>query len=119
MSTPATDNLLEVPAELNEALALVRENRVRLEKAMEGKLAFDAKHSAAAGSLASAVKALSAEARLWAAQLQERAGKATQEQRTQAAVQHLARLPDGIRLEAYRRLVETEKANLRPLELKL
>lgn len=116
MSSP---DLLEVPAELNEALATVRENRVRLEKAMEGKLSFDAKHAAAAGSLASAVKALSTEARLWAAQLAETAGRATPEQRTAAALQHLAALPDGTRLDAYRRLVEREAGNMRPIELVL
>ncbi len=112
-----SSDLLEVPSEVNEALALVRENRVRLEATMGASNKFDSKHSAAAGALAQAVKALSTEARLWAAQLTEKAGRATPEQRTQAALQHLAALPDGTRLGAYRRLVELEAANTRPVPI--
>jgi hypothetical protein len=115
-------DILEVPVEIAEGIAVVRENRVRLEAEMrdgKGGLKFQQKHAAAAGALASALKALSTEARLWAAQATERAGKATQEQRTQAAIQHLTRLPDGTRLDAYRQLVELEGANVRPVGLGL
>lgn len=113
------DTLLEVPSEVNEALALVRENRTRLEDAMTRKPGFDAKHADAAGKLAQAVKALSTEARLWAGQLQERASKATPEQRTQAALQHLLALPQGPRADAYRQLVERESAHVAALPLEL
>jgi hypothetical protein len=113
-------DILEVPSEIAEGIAVVRENRVRLEADMaKGSPSFNQKHAAAAGALASALKALSTEARLWAAQATERAGRATQEQRTQAAIAHLARLPDGTRLDAYRRLVEAEAGNARPAGLKL
>lgn len=115
-----TPDILEVPGEIAEGIAVLRENRVRLEAEMAvGSPKFNQKHAAAAGALASGLKQLSTEARLWAAQAAERAGKATQEQRTQAAIQHLARLPDGTRLEAYRRLVELEDGNQRPTGLKL
>lgn len=112
-------DLLEVPTEVNEALALVRENRARLETEMAAKIAFSQKHSDAAGKLAQAVKALSTEARLWANELTERAGRATPEQRTQAAIQHLAGLPDGVRLDAYRRLAELEGRSIRPVKLEV
>lgn len=113
-------DILEVPGEIAEGIAVVRENRIRLEADMaKGSVSFSQKHAAAAGSLATALKQLSTEARLWAAQATERAGRATQEQRTTAAIQHLARLPDGTRLDAYRQLVELEGANARPCGLKL
>lgn len=115
------DNLLEVPSEVNEALALVRENRVRLESLMTADVKFSAKHSDAAAKLAQAVKALSTEARLWAGQLQERASKATPEQRSAAAIQHLSGLPQGPRAAAYRELIRAEGHNVQrlPLEMKL
>jgi hypothetical protein len=112
-------DLLEVPTEVNEALQLVRENRARLETEMASKVGFNSKHADAAGKLAQAVKALSTEARLWAQELTERAGRATPEQRTQAAVQHLASLPQGTRLAAYRQLVEREQLAVQPLGLEL
>lgn len=112
-------DLLEVPTEVNEALQLVRENRARLEAEMASKVGFNTKHADAAGKLAQAVKALSTEARLWAQELTERAGRATPEQRTAAAIQHLATLPQGTRLAAYRQLVEREERNVQPIELKL
>lgn len=112
-------DLLEVPAEVNDALALVRENRARLEEAMTRKPGFDSKHADAAGKLAQAVKALSTEARLWAGQLQERASKATPEQRTAAALQHLLALPQGPRADAYRQLAERERAHVAALGLEL
>jgi hypothetical protein len=112
-------DLLEVPTEVNDALALVRENRARLEKAMEADVKFSSKHSDAAGKLAQAVKALSTEARLWANELTERAGRATPEERTAAAVKHLAGLPQGVRAGAYRQLVEAESHALQPLGLEL
>lgn len=112
-------DLLEVPSEVNDALALVRENRSRLEDAMTKKPGFDGKHADAAGKLAQAVKALSTEARLWADQLTERASRATPEQRTAAALQHLLGLPDGPRLDAYRQLSTRESANVRPVKLSL
>ena len=80
---------------------------------------FNQKHATAANGLASALKSLSAEARQWASQMAAVAGKATLEQRTAAAIQHLARLPDGVRLDAYRRLVELEAGNIRPVGLEL
>jgi hypothetical protein len=112
-------DILDVPAEIAEALAVVRENRARLEAEMGASNKFSQKHATAANGLSSALKALSTEARLWAAQATERAGRATQEQRTQAAIQHLSRLPDGTRLEAYRQLVQAEASNIRPAGLKL
>jgi hypothetical protein len=113
-------DILEVPSEIAEGIALLRENRVRIDKEMaKDPTRFNAKHSAAANANATALKQLSTEARLWAAQAAERAGRATQEQRTQAAIAHLARLPDGTRLDAYRRLVEAEAGNARPAGLKL
>ncbi len=112
-------DLLEVPTEVNEALQLVRENRMRLEAVMAAKVGFDPKHASAAGQLAQAVKALSTEARLWADQLTERASKATPEQRTQAAIQHLAQLPQGTRAAAYRQLCEREAACVQPMKLEL
>jgi hypothetical protein len=112
-------DLLEVPTEVNEALQLVRENRARLETEMASKMGFNAKHADAAGKLAQAVKALSTEARLWAQELTERAGRATPEMRTQAAVAHLAGLPQGVRLGAYRQLVEREERNVQPIKLEL
>lgn len=115
----AAADLTDVPAEVNEALALVRENRARLEAEMAQAVKFNAKHSDAAGKLAQAVKALSTEARLWAQELTERAGRATPEQRTQAALTHLASLPQGTRLAAYRQLVEREERAAQPLGLEL
>jgi hypothetical protein len=112
-------DLLEVPTEVNEALQLVRENRARLEALMLEDRKFSSKHADAAGKLALAVKALSAEARLWAQELTERAGRATPEQRTQAAVQHLVGLPQGVRAGAYRQLIEREKSHIQPLQLEL
>lgn len=113
-------DLLEVPTEVNEALQLVRENRMRLESAMNSESTkFNSKHADAAGKLALAVKALSTEARLWATELTERAGRATPEQRTQAAIQHLAGLPQGVRLAAYRQLAEREQANVQPIPVSL
>lgn len=117
--SPMATDLLEVPSEVNEALQLVRENRTRLEDAMVRKPGFDKAHADAAGKLALAVKALSTEARLWADQLTERASRATPEQRTAAAIQHLAGLPEGTRLGAYRQLVDRESSNVRPIEIKL
>jgi hypothetical protein len=115
------NDLLEVPTEVNEALALVRENRMRLESAMNNQdgTRFNSKHADAAGKLAQAVKALSTEARLWAQELTERAGRATPEQRTAAAVAHLGALPQGVRADAYRQLVEREQRNVQPLQLEL
>lgn len=120
----SADSILEVPGEVNEALALVRENRVRLEKAMATPdkrtgLAFNKAHAEAAGKLAQAVKALSTEARLWAQDVTERAGRATPEQRTQAALEHLSRLPQGTRLAAYRQLVDREAQAVQPLGIEL
>lgn len=86
---------------------------------MAVKVGFDAKHSTAANQLAGAVKALSTEARLWETQLHSRAARATPEQRTQAALRHLAGLPQGMRLDAYRQLVELEAKNPNTLGLKL
>lgn len=111
--------MLEVPAEVNDALQLVRENRARLEEAMTSDRKFSAKHADAAVKLASAVKTLSSEARLWANELTERAGRATPEQRTQAALTHLAGLPDGVRLGAYRQLAELESRSLRPVKIEV
>lgn len=115
----AQADLLEVPTEVNEALQLVRENRARLESEMATKPGFNAKHADAAGKLAQAVKALSTEARLWANELTERAGRATPEQRTAAAIEHLVSLPQGTRLAAYRKLVEREQSHVQPIEIKL
>lgn len=112
-------DLLEVPSEVNDALQVVRENRTRLEEAMAKKVGFDQKHSSAAAQLAQAVKALSTEARLWADQLTERAGKATPEQRTAAAIQHLTALPQGPRAAAYRELVEREQRAVQALKLEI
>ena len=115
--TDSTDSLHEVPAELNAALEVVRENRIRLEALMTTKVTFDQKHASAAASLANAVKVLSTEARLWADQLTARAGRATAEQRTEACVRHLCGLPQGPRLQAYRTLCDTEARSMQPLQL--
>lgn len=80
---------------------------------------FEAKYSDAANKLAQAVKSLSQEARMWAAELTERAGRATPEQRTAAAIKHLAALPQGPRADAYRKLAELESHAVRPLQLGL
>jgi hypothetical protein len=120
MAVASDDDILAVPGEITEALALLREQRKRLEDEMSaGGKKYSAKHTAAAGSLSQALKALSAEARQWAAQLATVAIKATPEQRTAAAIHHLSRLPDGPRLDAYRRLTEAEAANIRPTSLRL
>lgn len=112
-------DLLEVPTEVNDALQLVRENRSRLETAMQADIKFSSKHADAAGKLAQAVKALSTEARLWATELTERAGRATPEQRTQAAIQHLVSLPQGVRLDAYRQLAERESHHVQPIGVQI
>jgi peptidoglycan hydrolase CwlO-like protein len=105
-----SDSLLEVPAELESALATVRENRTRLEAAMVKRNAFDAEHAEAAARLAQATKTLSAEARLWADKLRAKAEKATPEQRTAVCLGHLSALPEGPRRDAYARLVELESS---------
>ncbi len=112
MSRDASDSLLEVPGAIQDVLATVRENLKRLEDAMVEKPAFSKAHSEAAGKLASAVKTLSAEARLWTEQLGERAKRATPEQRTTACIEFLASLPDGVRWTAYKRLTELEATRL-------
>lgn len=116
---PVAADLLEVPAEVSDSLALVREQRIRLEAVCAAKPGFDAKHADSAGKLAQAVKALSTEARLWATQLAERAARATPEQRSAAALQHLLSLPAGPRLAAYRQLVEREAENVQPVQIVL
>lgn len=118
-------DLLEVADEITEALALVRENRVRLEQDMNApaakaaKGAFSAKHAAAAGSLAQALKALSTEARLWAEVIAKVGTNATPEQRTAAALEHLLGLPSGARAQAYEKLVTREAYASQPVPLRL
>jgi hypothetical protein len=116
MSSSA-DEFLEVPAEINAALEVLRENRFRLEKLMSTKLQFESKHTKAAAELAAATKTLSTEARLWSEQLQTRAARSTAEQRTAACLAHLTRLPQGLWLTAYRELCAKEAKAPQPIKL--
>lgn len=86
---------------------------------MSRKVGFDSAHADAAAKLAQATKTLSTEARLWADQLTARASRATPEQRTQACLQHLAGLPDGVRRMAYVELCKREATQPAPLSLRL
>lgn len=115
MSTEA--DILDMPQEINAALEVLRENRIRLETLMVEQPKYSAKHSTAAANLASSVKALSAEARLWAEQLTARAARATADQRTAACIRHLTKLPQGPRLQAYRALCEAEGRAMQPVKL--
>lgn len=114
----ATD-LLEVADEITEALALVRENRVRLEAVMSAKAGkgFDPSHASAAHGLSQSIKALSTEARLWADVIRKLGEAATPEQRTAAALEHVLNLPTGQRAAAYAELVTREAYALQPLPL--
>ncbi len=114
-------DILDIPNELQEALQLLRENRLRLEDVMAKSAAkgFSSKHATDAGKLAAAVKALSAEGRLWADQLTARASQATPDQRTAAALKHILALPQGPRLQAYRQLCTAEAALVQPLGIGL
>ncbi len=112
-------DLLEVPEEINAALELVRENRLRLEAVMSAKVGFDAKHAAATVALAGGIKQLSTEGRLWAEVIRRLGESASPEQRTAASVAHLLALPQGLRAAAYRSIVEAERTNRQPLQLSL
>jgi hypothetical protein len=110
-------DLLEVADEVVEALALVRENRARLESAMSKKPGFDQAHSKAAGDLATATKMLSGESRLWAEIIRKIGEAATPEQRTAAALEHLLSLPPGPRAQAYEALAQRELSNAQRIPL--
>ncbi len=119
MARDSSDSLLEVPGAIQDVLATVRENLKRLEDAMIKQPNFSKAHSEAAGKLASAVKTLSAEARMWTEQLGERAQRATPEQRTAACLEFLAGLPDGVRWTAYKRLTELEALKPSAIQLEI
>ena len=114
-----TDTLLDMPQEINSALEVLRENRVRLEKLMVTQPGYKSAHATAASSLAAAVKSLSAEARMWAEQLTSRAARATADQRTAACIRHLTKLPQGPRLAAYTALCESEARSMQPVPIKV
>lgn len=112
-------DILDVPGEIAETMALVRENRLRLETAMTASTKFDAKHVSALGSLAASEKALSTESRLWAEVIRKLGESATPEQRTAAAIAHLSALPVGLRAKAYAELIAAESHALNGLPLRL
>ncbi len=115
---------LDIPGQIQETLATVDELRRRLDTAMietrgSRPNAQTNKFSTQAAALAQAVKALSTEARLWAAQAAERAGNASAERKTAVCIKWLTQLPVGIRSEAYKALEQAEALTAAPIPLKV
>ena len=109
--------ILDAPERITKALQVVKTLEERLVTAMNHTGKFNNAHIRAAGVLAQAIKALSAEQRLWADQLKEHASTASQEDRIKAAVSYLLSLPVGPRDAAYAALAAAEAVSLQPLAL--
>ena len=115
----ASQDLLDVPDAIAQALSLANELRTRLETNMSSGRGYDSKHATALTALSGTLKALSTEARLWANTINEIGKNATPEQRTAASVAHLTSLPVGARAAAYRALCEHEAHTPQRLALTL
>lgn len=108
---------LDAPERIMKALEIVKTLEERLRAAMSTSGKFNGTHVRAAAQLAQAIKALSAEQRLWSDQLREHAAKATMPERIEAAVRFLADLPVGPRSQAYNQLADLEAGSTQPLKL--
>jgi hypothetical protein len=110
-------DLLEIADELTEALALVRETRMRIEKVVASKPTLQSALSKDILQMSTALKNLSTESRLWAEVIAKVGQTATPEQRTAAALEHLATLPHGPRAKAYESLCRREQSAVQRLGL--
>lgn len=110
-------SLQDIPEEITATLALLSEQRRRMEDETVSKTGYNSKLQKPLSELANALRALSSEARQWANQVEATMKSATPEQKTEVALTWLAELPVGSRTEAYKKLASLEASNFEKLPL--
>jgi hypothetical protein len=106
--------LTEFPDQLAKMLALIEQNRQRLETDMNSGLAasegagFNSSHSRDAVALAKAAADLGREVRAWLGDLDKKVRNLGQEKHVSLAVSFLQSLPASVRYSAYDKLMSAE-----------